>query len=184
MGLAEGPQPTLDQRRIGQDPAVQGGVVDLQAALDEQLLDVTIAERIAQVPGDGLQDQRRLEVAALEIVLRPALQPLDKGTQDHGSPPTSEAQTHPACSTRGKRPEFATCVDAPLGAREIFESGVARGRVLTCVRPLVRLTRRGPRWESGDQVQNKGSPPQAAGYFRREPTGGFRVASGSPGLAS
>ena len=31
---------------------------------------------------------------------------------------------------------------------------------------------------------NKGSPPQAAGYFRREPTGGFRVASGSPGLAS
>src|SRR5215207_8909002 len=115
MGLAEGPQPTLDQRRIGQNPAVQGGVVDLQAALDEQLLDVTIAERIAQVPGDGLQDQRRLEVAALEIVLRPALQPLDKGTQDHGSPPTSEAQTHPACSTRGKRPEFATSpLEKPL----------------------------------------------------------------------
>src|ERR671910_2861969 len=108
MGFAEGPQPTLDQRRVGQNPAVQGGVVDLQAALDEQLLDVTIAERIAQVPGDGLQDQRRLEGAALEIVLRPALQPLDKGTQDHGSPPTSEAQTHPACSTRGKRSEFAT----------------------------------------------------------------------------
>src|SRR5215207_380477 len=47
------------------------------------------------------------------------------------------------------------CVDAPLGAREIFRSGVARGRVLTCVRPLVRLTRRGPRWESEDQVQFK-----------------------------
>src|ERR687889_2644338 len=61
----------------------------------------------------------------------------------------------PACSTSGKRQNFATCVDAPLGAREIFESGVARGRVLTCVRPLVRLTRRGPRWESGDQVQFK-----------------------------
>src|SRR5215207_9094984 len=87
MGLAEGPQPTLDQRRIGQNPAVQGGVVDLQAALDEQLLDVTIAERIAQVPGDGLQDQRRLEVAALEIVLRPALQLLDKGVQEHRPPP-------------------------------------------------------------------------------------------------
>src|SRR5215210_8885720 len=52
-------------------------------------------------------------------------------------------------------PNFATCVDAPLGAREIFESGTARGRVLTCVRPLLRLTRRGPRWESGDQVQFK-----------------------------
>ena len=60
-----------------------------------------------------------------------------------------------ACSTRGKHQNFATCVDAPLGAGEIFESGVARGRVLTCVRPLVRLTRRGPRWESGDQVQIK-----------------------------
>jgi hypothetical protein len=32
--------------------------------------------------------------------------------------------------------------------------------------------------------KNKGSPPQAAGYFRREPIGGSRVASGSPGLAS
>src|SRR5215208_6112547 len=49
--------------------------------------------------------------------------------------------------------KFATCVDAPLGAREIFKSGAARSRVLTCVRPWMRLTRRGPRWESGDQVQ-------------------------------
>src|ERR1700710_1695934 len=48
---------------------------------------------------------------------------------------------------------FATCVDAPLGAREIFKSGVARGRVLTCVRPLMRLTRRRPGWEFADQVQ-------------------------------
>src|SRR4051812_13141960 len=51
--------------------------------------------------------------------------------------------------------EPATCVDAPLGAREIFRSGVARGQVLTCVRPLMRLrlTRRRPGWESEDQVQ-------------------------------
>jgi hypothetical protein len=41
-------------------------VVHLQATLQEQLLDVTIAQGIAQVPGDGLEDQRRLEVAALE----------------------------------------------------------------------------------------------------------------------
>ena len=34
------------------------------------------------------------------------------------------------------------------------------------------------------QKLNKGSPPQAAGYFRREPIGGSRVASGTPGLAS
>jgi hypothetical protein len=52
-----------------------------------------------------------------------------------------------------RRMNFATCVDAPLGAREIFKSGVARGRVLTCVRPLMRLTRRRPGWEFADQVQ-------------------------------
>src|SRR4051794_5379041 len=61
----------------------------------------------------------------------------------------------PACSTSRERQNFATCVDAPFGAREIFRSGVARGRVLTCVRPLMRLTRRRPRWESVDQVQFK-----------------------------
>jgi hypothetical protein len=66
MGFAEGPQPAFDQRRIGQNPAVQGGVVDLQAALEEQLLNVTVAQGIAQIPGDGLEDQRCLEVAALE----------------------------------------------------------------------------------------------------------------------
>ena len=33
--LAEGTQLALDQRRIGQDPAVQGGVVHRQAALPE-----------------------------------------------------------------------------------------------------------------------------------------------------
>ena len=58
-------------------------------------------------------------------------------------------------------PEFATCVDARFGAcvdarfgaRRIFWMGAARGRVLTCVRPLMRLTRRGPGWEFADQVQ-------------------------------
>ena len=52
--LAEGPQPRLDQGRVGQHPAVQGGVVDLQAALQEQLLDVTVAQGVAQIPGGGL----------------------------------------------------------------------------------------------------------------------------------
>src|SRR3982750_2708237 len=87
MGFAEGAQPALDQGRVGQHPAVQGGVVDLQAALQKQLLNVTVAERVAQVPRDGLQDQRRLEVPALEVVLRPALQLLGNRAQDHGPPP-------------------------------------------------------------------------------------------------
>src|SRR3954454_372796 len=74
MWLAEGSQPALDQRRVGQNPAVQRGVVHLQTAIEEQLLDVTVAERVTQIPRNGLQDQRCREVPTLEIVLRPALQ--------------------------------------------------------------------------------------------------------------
>ena len=44
-------------------------MVDRQAALPEQLLDVTVAQRVAQIPRNRLQDQRRLEVAALEILV-------------------------------------------------------------------------------------------------------------------
>ena len=38
--------------------------------------------------------------------------------------------------------------------------------------------------ERGGGFRYKGSPPQAAGYFGREPVGGSRVASSTPGLAS
>src|SRR4051812_229656 len=87
MGFAEGAQPTFDQGRVGQHPPVQSAVINLQAALPEQLFDVAVAEWVAQIPGDGLQDQRCLEVAALEVVFGPALQLLDKGVQDHVPPP-------------------------------------------------------------------------------------------------
>src|SRR3954465_8827652 len=100
MGLAEGPQSLLDQGRVGQHPAVQGGVVDLQAALQEQLLNVTVAQGIAQVPGDGLQDQRCLEVPALEVVLRPALQLLGNRTQDHRPPPVQRRLCRPHAQRR------------------------------------------------------------------------------------
>src|SRR3954464_11854626 len=39
-------------------------------------------------------------------------------------------------------------------------------------------------WRKACGKENKGSPPQAAGYFRREPVGESRVASGTPGLTS
>jgi hypothetical protein len=38
------------RQALGQDPAVEGAVVDLKAALQEHPLDVPIAERVAQVP--------------------------------------------------------------------------------------------------------------------------------------
>src|SRR4051812_32644070 len=67
-------------------------MVHRQAALPEQLFDVAIAQRITQIPGDRLQDQRCLEVTALEVVLGPALQPLGNRTQDHEVPPTRRAK--------------------------------------------------------------------------------------------
>ncbi len=57
MGLAERTQPALDQGRVGQHPAVHGAVVDLQAAFQQQLFDVAVAQRVAQVPRDRLDDQ-------------------------------------------------------------------------------------------------------------------------------
>jgi hypothetical protein len=40
-------------------------VIDPQAALQKQLLNVAVAQGIAQIPRDRLQDQRCLEVAGL-----------------------------------------------------------------------------------------------------------------------
>ena len=42
-------------------------MIDLQAALQQPLLDVAVAQRVAQVPGDRLDDERGLEVPALEV---------------------------------------------------------------------------------------------------------------------
>src|SRR5215213_4641362 len=104
----QGSQPALEQRRIGQKPAVQGGVVHRQAALPEQLLDVAVAQGIAQIPGDGLQDQRGLEVTALKVVLGSALQLLGNRTQDHGVPSNRRRQSRPPCPTSRQRQKFAT----------------------------------------------------------------------------
>src|SRR3954451_19733810 len=51
MRLAKGSQPALDQWRVDQDPAVQSAVIHRQAALQEELFNVAVAERIAQIPG-------------------------------------------------------------------------------------------------------------------------------------
>src|SRR3954470_7459773 len=74
----------------------------------EQLLDVAIAERVAEVPRDGLHDQCRLEVAALEIVLRSALQLLGKRAQDHRPPPVRRRLCRPQAQRRVTAKNFAT----------------------------------------------------------------------------
>ncbi len=67
-------QPLFDDRRIGEDPPIDGAVVDLEAALAEHLLKISIAERVTQIPGHRLHDQPCLEMSSLEIILRLALQ--------------------------------------------------------------------------------------------------------------
>src|SRR5215203_2655331 len=125
MGFAEGSQAALDQGRVGQDPTVQGGVVHLQATLEEQLLDVTVAQRVAQVPRDGLQDQRCLEVPTLEIVLGPALQLLDKGVQDHWPPPVRRRRYRPHAQ-RAVNAKTLRHVWTPALAQEEFSGLVQR----------------------------------------------------------
>jgi hypothetical protein len=61
-------------------------MVNRQPALPEQLLNVAVAQGIAQIPRDGLQDQRRLEVPALKVVLGSAPQLLGNRPQDYGPP--------------------------------------------------------------------------------------------------
>jgi hypothetical protein len=85
MRLAEETQARLDQGRISQDPSIKGAVIDFKAAFQEHFLDVSITQRIAQIPGDSLNDQPSLEMAALEVILRLAFQCLGNGIQDHGT---------------------------------------------------------------------------------------------------
>ena len=106
--LAKLAQPLLDQRRVGEHPTVQGAVVHLDPALQEQLLDVTIAQRVTQVPGDGLNDQGRLVVPALEIGFGALLQLRGYGGQDHGVASETGGAMRALWSTRGKRHGFAT----------------------------------------------------------------------------
>jgi hypothetical protein len=54
------------QRREPLEPPVDGDVVDLDAALGKQLLDITIGQAKAQVPADGNDDHVGWEAEAGE----------------------------------------------------------------------------------------------------------------------
>ena len=56
-GMAAGPGSLDQQRREPLDPPVDGDVVDLDAALGEQLLHVAVRQREAQLPPHGQHDQ-------------------------------------------------------------------------------------------------------------------------------
>jgi len=62
-------------------------LVHFDSALQEELLDVSVAQRVAQVPGDGLDNERRLVVLAFEAALGALLQLRSDSGQDHGPAP-------------------------------------------------------------------------------------------------
>ena len=61
--MATGPGGLSEQRREPLHPPVDGDVVDLDAALGEQLLGVAVGEAKAQVPADRQHDHIRREGA-------------------------------------------------------------------------------------------------------------------------
>src|SRR3954452_10628125 len=133
----------------------------------------TSEPRIAQIPADRLQDQRCLEVAALEVVLGPALQLFGNRklfgnrTQDYEVPPNrrpNQELASASCLTRtssgrrgcaaGSNPAFG----CRSGARSRISRAASRRR-RCCSAPAKRaeLQKRAFRQEGGRcQCQNIG----------------------------
>ena len=63
-GVAAGPSGIGHQRREPLHPPVDGDVVDLDAALGEQLLHVAVGQAEAQIPTDRKDDDRGREAEA------------------------------------------------------------------------------------------------------------------------
>jgi hypothetical protein len=97
--MPAGPGGLGQQRREAQDPAVDGDVVDLDAAFDQELFDVTVGQAVAQVPADRDGDDLGWEAEAGEGRPRswsrarttgahgPAVSPLGHGHSQRNSPP-------------------------------------------------------------------------------------------------
>ena len=58
--------PAIEFRRVVLDPAVDGGVIDREAALGHHLLEVALAQGVAALPAHAQQDDVGGEVPALE----------------------------------------------------------------------------------------------------------------------
>ena len=85
VGSSKLPQPFLDHRSISQYPAVDRAMIDLETPFAKHLFQISITQRISQIPGNRLYNQPCLEMPAFEIILRLALQLLGNGIQNHGS---------------------------------------------------------------------------------------------------
>jgi hypothetical protein len=65
-GVAAGPSGVSQQRREPQHPPVDGDVVDLDAALDQEFFEVAIGQAVAQIPADRDDDDLGWEAEAGE----------------------------------------------------------------------------------------------------------------------
>src|SRR5690606_10992429 len=59
------------ERSIVDGPAMDGGVVDGDAALRHHLLEIAQAQAVSEIPADAEQDQRAIEMAAFEHLAPP-----------------------------------------------------------------------------------------------------------------
>ena len=75
--------PRFTRNLAGENPTIDGTVVERNAALVDHLLQIPIAELITQIPTDCLHNQPCLEMPALEVIRRLALQLLGNGIHNH-----------------------------------------------------------------------------------------------------
>src|SRR5207244_259693 len=83
-----------------------------------------VAERVAQVLGDGLHDERRLVVPAFEVGLGALLQLGGDSGQDHGPAPRRRRQARQGWLTIRERMPVRVC-DKPLHRDLAPEAGTS-----------------------------------------------------------
>lgn len=83
MWFLEPAKTLFDQRCVRQNPSVDGAVVDFKSPLQEHLLQVPIAQRIAQIPGHCPTDQLGFNLSASEVILRLAFQFVGNRSENH-----------------------------------------------------------------------------------------------------
>ena len=79
---------------IGLNPAENRGVVDLDAAIQQHQLEITVADREHPIPSDRPQDDLRGEVTAFEgLILRYRDRLVGVSSSNGSNPPGSAAQS-------------------------------------------------------------------------------------------
>jgi hypothetical protein len=101
--MPAGPGGVGQQRREPQHPPVDGDVVDLDAPLDEQLLDISVGQAEAQVPADREHDHIRGEAEPGEGGAR-GDRPAGAVSGSHGRSVSARTTSRPTQQSPGTRP--------------------------------------------------------------------------------